>query len=400
MHGSPFTLTKRQPSGIYYVRFRLLTGGWSGARSTGERSKRAAIEWCHRYLIEHGQPTGKRIKFEDFARGYFDEDGRYAKRYNAHRARDVRPSHLRNQRGRLTNYLIPMFGHYYLEDLTPGLIDRTIFHIRDNEEPKRTNKTGKLSARTINAVRSALSAILEDAVLQGYIRHNPVKDVRRLTEHAERRGILTVEEIRKLMDRNRAGEVWTDMRYWLITEVAITTAARSGELRTLHPEDVIENGLVIRRSWDDAAMAEMEGTKNGLVRTVPLHPRVHADIHNWIRMHAIQPGQYIFFGKDGPDRPMSRAAVIDNFKEALRNIGIPDFEQRRRNLQFHGLRHAATTLLVASGANPWLIRQLTGHKTEAVFEHYADHAEAADWGPVTQWQGTLLPEAIIEGAKQ
>lgn len=165
MHGNPFTLTKRQPSGIYYARYRLLTGGWSSARSTSERTKRAVIEWCRRYLVEHGQPTGKRIRFEDFAQGYFDEDGRYTRRYNAHRAREVRPSHLRNQRGRLGNNLIPLFGHHYLDDLTPGLIDRTIFHIRDNEEPKRTDKADKLSARTINAVRSALSAILEDAVL-------------------------------------------------------------------------------------------------------------------------------------------------------------------------------------------------------------------------------------------
>lgn len=55
-------------------------------------------------------------------------------------------------------------------------------------------------------------------------------------------------------------------------------------------------------------------------------------------MHSIQPRQYIFFGKDGPERPMSRAAVIDNFKEALQNIGITEVEQQRRNLQFHGLR--------------------------------------------------------------
>ena len=67
-------------------------------------------------------------------------------------------------------------------DVPPQLHEKD----RDNEEPKRTNKTGKLSAQTMNAVRSALSAILEDPVLQGCIRHNPVKDVHRLAEYAER----------------------------------------------------------------------------------------------------------------------------------------------------------------------------------------------------------------------
>lgn len=389
MTGSRFSLTKRKETGVYYARFRRHDGSWTTARSTRRRDKKGAIEWCEEQLLQFGVPTGKRIRFKDFADGFYDDGGPWAREYNARKASPVRPSHLRNQRGRLKNYLLPTFGARYLDEITAGDIDRALIHLRD-ASPKRKTGEDHLSARTVNSLRSCLSEIFKEAVRQGYLRHNPVREVQRLAERPKARGILTADELRRLFDRRNANTIWTDPKYRLITILAATTAARSGELRTLHAEDVVGNRVIIRRSWDDASRSETDATKTGLNRVAPLQESIARELQRWIVANHIQPNEYIFFGINGPSEPMSRAAVIDNFKNALSAIGIPEHEQRRRNLQFHGLRHAATTLLIASGANPWTVRQLTGHRSEAVFNHYADHNEAADWTEIEAWQSALV----------
>ncbi|MFW5807089.1 MAG: tyrosine-type recombinase/integrase [Spirochaetota bacterium] len=341
MNGQRFTLYRRKESGTWYARFRLPDGSWSNPRSTRQYKKRDAIDWCEEYLRTAGQPRRrKRLTFGEFA------------------------------------------------EITGADIDRALLHIRENAKPKRATKTGQLSNRTVNALHAALSAVFAEAVRQGYVARNPMQEVPRLAAKGERRGILTPPELRELLNPERAAEVWRHPRYWLLFRLAVTTGARSGELRTLHVEDVRPDHILIRRSWDDVEGLTPD-TKNGEERTAPLAEGLYNDLVAWGRTTNTIEG-YLFPSPKEAGAPIDRDSVMKNYRAALERVGIAREEQRRRNIDFHSLRHAAASLAVAEGVNPWLVRMMTGHKSEQVFAGYAGHAQAADWRALQEWQVRLL----------
>lgn len=388
MTGAPFSLYRRKESGAYYARFRLPDGSWSNPRSTREYRKRDAIEWCEEHLRAHGQPTSRRaITFEEFTRGFFDPGGLWERTITAHKG-PVRGAHRRNQQARLKNYLIPTFGTWRLDEITAGAVDRALLHIKATATPKRSTETGGLSNRTVNGLHAALGAIFSEAVRQGLMRTNPMQAVPRLSDKPKARGILSADELRRLLDPENALDVWQHPRYWLIFRIGVTTAARSGEIRTLHREDVLPDHLLLRRSWDDVDGLTPD-TKTKMTRTVPLHPSLHRDLIRWAEITGVDHG-FLFPSPAVPGAPIDRDAVLKNFRRSLERAGIDREAQKQRNLTFHGLRHAATTLAIADGVNPWLVRQMTGHKSEAVFLRYQEHAEAADWTELEEWQGRLL----------
>jgi integrase len=403
--GSPFSLYRRKESGVWYARFRLPDGSWSSARSTRENKKAAAIIWCQEYLHKVGAPPAskKRITFAEFTEGFFDPGGPWERCLNAHSG-EITGTHLQNQRGRLKNYLLPVFGTWKLDSITAGDIDKALLHIRETGRPKsgKNKKAVQVTNRTVNSFHSCLSVIFAAAVRQGYMAKNPMPEVPRLREQHKKRGILTVAELSKLIDPLHAAEVWGHERYYLMFLIAVTTAARSGEIRSLHVEDVAGNFLIIRRSLDDQD-GERATTKTGITRTIPLSPALQRRLLLYIRNKGAGSEDYIFESPVKAGQPIDRLAILNNFRQALEKIGISRGDQERRNLVYHGLRHAAATIAIAQGVNPWLVRQMTGHKTDKVFQLYIDHSEGADWSSLSEWQERLLEGAtsslkVVQGA--
>ncbi|MFO7780375.1 MAG: hypothetical protein R6W94_01975, partial [Spirochaetia bacterium] len=171
MTGSPFSLFRRKESGVWYVRFRLPDRSWSNARTTRCYKKREAIAFAEEHLRTNGAPQRKgRVRFSQFAEGFFDTGGRWETRAQK---RGVRGAHVRNQQARLENYLIPVFGSWYLDEIGPEEIESALDYIQNEVTPKRKTKTGKLSNRTINGLHAALSAVFAEAVRRRYINVNP-----------------------------------------------------------------------------------------------------------------------------------------------------------------------------------------------------------------------------------
>lgn len=393
MAGSPYSITKRKESGRYYARFRLPDGSWTNMRSTGCKKKGEAVAWCEEYLLKVGRPTSnRRISLQEYATGFFDPGGRYETRYNEIHERPVSPSHVRNQKGKLDNYIVPTIGPRKLDTITPADIEHALRYIRDNYTSQR-NDGKPLGHHTINSIRSAMVTLFEAAIRDGLIARNPAKHAFRLSGKAKRRGILSAEEIRKLIDRGSAPQ-WADYRYYLITRLAVFTAGRLSELRTLHVEDLLPGEVIFRHSWEHSLNREKDYPKNGEHRRAPIPPELEEELQEWIASWGLHPSDYLFPSIHVEGVPVSQKAVDMNFRKALERIGISEKERERRNLVFHGLRHAAATLLVAEGVNEWLVKRLTGHKSAEVFAAYVDHAEGADWQAVRSWQNNMLLQKI------
>jgi len=62
--------------------------------------------------------------------------------------------------------------------------------------------------------------------------------------------------------------------------------------------------------------------------------------------------------------------VRDHFRRALAEVGIEPAEQNRRRVTFHTWRHFLNTTLRMGEVADAKVRKLTGHKSEAMTEHY------------------------------
>ncbi len=119
MAGFSFHTRKTRKNGkpVYYVQFKQPDGTYSTAKSTGQTSKRKAVEWAENHLVKKGVPLkGGNTPFREYSEGFFDWEGEWAinKRIEGRR---IGERHCRD-RGRLLElHIWPVFGHIKLADI-------------------------------------------------------------------------------------------------------------------------------------------------------------------------------------------------------------------------------------------------------------------------------------------
>ena len=108
--------------------------------------------------------------------------------------------------------------------------------------------------------------------------------------------------------------------------------------------------------------------KNGEARRVPLLPEVRAKLLELARDNPYGPEGFIFYGNLA-DKPINRNVLLDGLKEALAGIGI---DAEGRGIVLHSWRHFYAARMVDCMTADQVSR-VTGHKSRAVYEEYADH---------------------------
>jgi len=169
---------------------------------------------------------------------------------------------------------------------------------------------------------------------------------------AIRTGFVTEEELDRLLPILPA-----DLRP--LTEVAALTGMRKGELLSRDWRHVDFNGGWIRLEGED--------TKNASGRQIPFTARLRRVLEKQQaraqeigrkRGMIIQP---VFF--------RSRGTRIRSFHKAWRKAC--DATEEFEGLVFHDLRRSAVRRMVKAGVPAVVARQISGHKSNAVFERYA-----------------------------
>lgn len=141
----------------------------------------------------------------------------------------------------------------------------------------------------------------------------------------------------------------------------------------LRIEDIHDGYITIANSWD--ARHGWGATKTKRMREIPLTSKTA----RWLsRINAGRSAGFVF-SFDG-QRPLYYKILDKAFYEALSKIGISEDKRMRRHLTFHGWRHFCNSTLRGKVPDP-LLRQLTGHSTEAMTEHYS-HFRLEDFKPI------------------
>lgn len=353
----PFTLFKRQ-NGFYYCQFRLPDGSRSLAKSTGEKARARAEVWAINYLQAGSGVIVKRekVKFKDIAEGFYNWDSPFVLDKRATGGR-ISPRHCRECSDYLKNHILPVLGERYLSSIDKDVLST----FRNN-----CFQSG-YSASTINKLLGIIKNILERAENQGLIMYVP--KVQRASGDAKRKGVLSIEQARRLL----CPEIWPDKKYYTANLLAAVTGIRLGELQALTLEDChLDDGyIIVRRSWDKRLHVFNKTTKTRQARNIIIPENVIRKLKCYIDgLKDTRPDAFLFPADEAEHYPINEKMIRKTLYAALGRIGIAEPEREKLNITFHSWRYLLNSILINAKIPLFKVQSITGHLTQQMSEHY------------------------------
>lgn len=258
----------------------------------------------------------------------------------------VRQRTLDGYRVIVERHIAPVLGGHRLTRLSPA-------HIRAWQNGL------DLAPRTKGHALSVLRAALSQAVKDGRLDRSPAAIVKPPKVPHDPIRPLDADQARRFLASVEGDPL--EPLYVL----ALSTGMRQGELLGLRWADIGRDSLTVNRS-----LTRQTGGKYRLLepktaqsrRTIPLLPRaVRAvdaqreyvrELRRAAKVWAEQ--DLMFCGTDG--EPLPNWWVTREFQSAVRRAGLP-------RSTFHSLRHTAASLMIESGSDLAVVRDVLGHST-------------------------------------
>jgi integrase len=303
-------------------------------------------------------------------------------------------STFRNYERDLRLRLIPEFGGLRLRDITRERIETYL---------ARLDADGKLSRKTINDSLIPLKGVLQRAVTEGQIPHNPALDL----DRDEPLKLPRTAPSMLYLNRHDALRYIAASPGWYrpLAEPLISTGARLGEALALEWRDVDWDAPAIRvERAVKVRTRETGSTKTDDGRTVLIDPYLVSVLREQRERQAGERwlGRLIFPSRTGGY--LAHGSVWNHGHVPARAGGgvAP-------NLRIHDLRHTAATLWLASGESIYFVQQQLGHKdiktTIGLYGHPDPKAHAAAAARAAAWwrettgttTGTTTPISALNG---
>ncbi len=255
----------------------------------------------------------------------------------------------------------PFFEGRCLGDITTVDIDAFINHMGEKD----------LSASRKNVIIKAGLKPLRWAFSKGIIEKDPTRGHIMFSGEASERHILTPSTAAAIFRTE-----WKDSRVKLANMLTSVTGMRSGEVLALRFQDLGRDCLYVRSSWNNAD--KIKSTKNNKTRTVEIpFPSLMSELFEQAKQNpwGVTPNSFVFWSVSNAKRPMQPDLFVDGLRDSLRQIGFSDEEAKQ--YVFHGWRHFYTSYMVRR-LDKKLLKFQTGHLTDEMIAHYADHETEGD----------------------
>jgi len=296
------------------------------------------------------KPEKGNVLFLDFLEEFWDYDASPYIRDKLAHGHSIGKRHCYDSMNRLNSHWLPAFKDKRLNSITRQDLKSFSLALADSG----------LAPATINKIMAVGTTCLSWAFLEGYIPTDPTVGLVNFSGEAKKRGVLTLQEAQSLFAIH-----WKDKRAYVASLLACTTGLRSGEVLAIKREDIEERILNVRHSWSH--YDGLKKPKNGETRRVPLLPEVRENLLELADDNPHGSDGYIFFGNLA-NKPVDRDVLLQGLQKALADIGI----DATRKIVFHSWRHFYAARMADRMAAEKISR-ITGHKSKAIFDEYADH---------------------------
>jgi len=337
-----------------------------------------AAEWIKRGMVSQGRVSEPTV--QQYLLQFWDwESSEYIQGKLARKPNSINREYVKNNQGYVRKYFCPPLGKLHLKQITIANLEKVILELHDS---------GKYKERTLNAIIQSIRIPLNEAVRLGLLDKNPALHIRAFSESRKEKGILTSREIQSLLNLR-----WDSSRDYAAFSLTLTTGIRLGELLALRRESILENSILIERSW--AGGVGLKTTKTNKAREIPIPSSVRELLLRELKNNP-HGTSWVFWSPAKDDHPINDKAIEQGFYKALARIGIPDdssptpspTSRQGRNISFHSLRHSCNAFL--RGVLPdEKVRMVTGHQSVELTNYY-DHLTDLDRDAIIKAQEERL----------
>jgi integrase len=417
----PFSVFKRKNRRFYYVQFKGNNGEYLPAVSTKQTEESFAIEISFQWYRE-GKPIAgggiikpslrdalrdvkdsseaeficrelkrqgllkayalsgskQAVDFGTFLQNFWDYDNSPYIKEKLRKNHGIHRNYTLGQKFIAEKYWMPVFRGRVLGEITRGDIE--------NFADALTAKS--LSAGRKNIIIKAGTIPLRWAASKEMVEKDITRGITWFSGQIKERQILSPEIAHAIFLMQ-----WPNDRAKLANMLAAVTGLRAGEILGLQVQDLGKECLYIRHSWN--CRDHLKTTKNNEVRIVEVpFPALIDDLLNLAKRnpHGVSMDSFVFWAGKSSSKPMESVLFLSGLREALVKAGMG--KRTASVYVFHGWRHFFTTHM-RDRLNRKLLKSQTGHKTDAMADHYSDHLLDGDRVKIRQAQmevfGGLVP---------
>jgi integrase len=248
-----------------------------------------------------------------------------------------------------------------LGDITYDDIDAFIKHL----EPMA------LSAERKNGIIVAGTKPIRWAFEKGKIAVDPTRGHTMFSGEKKKRNILTMTSASAVFKVD-----WTDERSRLANMLAAVTGMRNGEIVALQFQDLGPDCIFVRSSYNSEDKMKTTKTNEDRIVHIPFPDLINGLIEQakqnpW----GVSPTSLVFWSTTRSKVPMQGRSFCVGLREAMIKIGFSEKEAKKYD--FHGWRHFYTSYMIKY-LDKKLLKSQTGHKTDVMLAHYADHETEGD----------------------
>jgi len=321
------------------------------------------------------------VRFTDYLEEFWDWDRSPYIREKLRAEHSIHKIYVRGMLYNVRKYWLPFFSTELLGELTPKDIERLADHL----SVIKSAKDQPLSNIRKNNIMAAGTIPLRWAYRKEKIAQDITRSLVHFSGKFKERIILTPEMAASVFSQN-----WEDERCKIANITAMVTGLRAGELQGLRTEDIGEDCLFIRHSWNPTDKLKTTKNNEGRVVEVPF-PSVLNSLRYVASLnpHGASNESYVFWAGLYADKPMEQRLFIRALRHKLKALGI-----EAKDFTFHGWRHFFTTYM-RNKIEDKLLQSQTGHKTISMLERYSAHQRTKDRDKIREAQrevfSSLLP---------
>ena len=251
------------------------------------------------------------------------------------------------------------------------------------------------SVNTVMHIRAVASAIFSYATAKGYIKVNPMRDVKLTVKGQDMEdgyaySVKEIELILEALERVTGREEYSAKMAGMVITTCFYAGLRPSEAAGLRWENVTANSINVKEAY---VSGSHKGTKTGRTRTVPMLPQLQHRMRLWAMAYQFPTSGWLFPNQGG-NTPINindlGARVI---KSTLEPLGM-DWQG------LYACRRGFITMMVLSGASLEETAQVSGNSPDVIWKHYfkdQQHSRLAASGMVKL--GAALEAAAVAKSK-
>jgi integrase len=284
----------------------------------------------------------------------------------------------------IDGHLIPYFKKMPIKDINTRVIDTFFAELRKNgryprkktEHEEKENKD--LSESYLHIIFSLLNQAFKKAVAWGLIKANPMENAQKISvknNKSKKNKAWTKEEVNIFLEAaSKKGLVAPFL-------VDVVTGLRRGELLGLKWEDIdfknktiTINGTLYRRKGEGLKYKPKTKTDSSDNRVIPIPDAIVEVLRKEKALqdktreklgNSYNSENFVFINDKG--KPIDPDYLTRKFRETVKTLNV-------KQINLHGLRHTAATLLMKLGVHVKIVSDILGHSRVQVTLDFYSHS--------------------------